>query len=111
MKTTNSLDDLVAAIQLAAQADFPFIIALDGFGGSGKTTLANKLVKQLQDAAILQVDDFIKTPAPEQGYPYDYDAFEDSLRRIKTDETIISRTYDWKTDTLCASSRPTKGPR
>ncbi len=34
------------------------MIAIDGVGGSGKTTLAESLVKELQDCVIIQLDDF-----------------------------------------------------
>lgn len=36
----------------------PVIIAIDGFGGAGKSTLAKDLKKELQSAAIVEVDDF-----------------------------------------------------
>jgi len=36
----------------------PIIIAIDGFGGAGKSTLAKDLKSQLQSAAIVEVDDF-----------------------------------------------------
>ncbi len=36
----------------------PVIIAIDGFGGAGKSTLAKDLKKELQSATIVEVDDF-----------------------------------------------------
>lgn len=37
----------------------PILIAIEGFGGSGKTTLAYKLADILEDAFIINIDDFI----------------------------------------------------
>lgn len=36
----------------------PVIVAIDGFGGAGKSTLAKALKNELQSAAIIEVDDF-----------------------------------------------------
>lgn len=36
----------------------PVIIAIDGFGGAGKTTFAKSLQTELQSATIVEVDDF-----------------------------------------------------
>jgi uridine kinase len=37
----------------------PILIAIEGFGGSGKTTFANKLADILGDAYVISIDDFI----------------------------------------------------
>lgn len=36
----------------------PAIIAIDGFGGAGKSTLAKDLKNELQSATVVEVDDF-----------------------------------------------------
>jgi uridine kinase len=36
----------------------PVIVAIDGFGGAGKSTLAKELKNELQSATIVEVDDF-----------------------------------------------------
>jgi uridine kinase len=36
----------------------PVIIAIDGFGGAGKSTFAKSLKKELRSATIVEVDDF-----------------------------------------------------
>jgi uridine kinase len=36
----------------------PYIIAISGFGGAGKTTLANALKGKLEDAQIVSIDSF-----------------------------------------------------
>jgi uridine kinase len=37
----------------------PILIAIEGFGGSGKTTFAKKLASVLGDAYVINIDDFI----------------------------------------------------
>lgn len=39
--------------------DGSYIIAIDGFGGSGKSTVAEKLAGYLSDSFIIEMDDFI----------------------------------------------------
>ena len=39
------------------KSDEPFIIAIDGAAGSGKTTLAQKLLKDLSDVQVIHMDD------------------------------------------------------
>ena len=39
------------------KSDKSFIIAIDGPAGSGKTTLAQKLVNDLSDAQVIHMDD------------------------------------------------------
>jgi uridine kinase len=39
------------------ESDEPFIITIDGPAGSGKTTLAQKLVNDLSDAQVIHMDD------------------------------------------------------
>jgi uridine kinase len=39
------------------ESDEPFIIAIDGPAGSGKTTLAQNLVNDLSDAQVIHMDD------------------------------------------------------
>ena len=41
----------------------PLVLALDGRCGSGKTTLANALVRQFPASAVLRTDDFYLPPA------------------------------------------------
>ncbi len=43
---------------LAHPTNRPLIIAVSGFGGAGKTTLANKLKIQLTDAQVVCIDSF-----------------------------------------------------
>jgi uridine kinase len=50
--------DLVAA-EIKKNSDYPVLIDIEGFGGSGKTTFAGKLGKVLGNTYIVHIDDFI----------------------------------------------------
>ena len=45
--------------QLQAGPHSPVLIAIEGFGGAGKTTFANNLAKVLKDTYVVHIDDFI----------------------------------------------------
>ena len=48
---------------LAQHPTKPFVLALDGRCGSGKTTLADRLAKQFPASIVLHTDDFYLPPA------------------------------------------------
>jgi len=87
-----SLAELITRIDLAQ----PRIIAIDGPAGAGKTTLANRIAKQVEgEAAIVHMDDL-------------YDGWEDALTaqltRTLTQQILAPvragkifgyRKYDW----------------
>lgn len=50
---------LLSEIRLRAGDGSRFVIAISGFGGSGKSTTAEKLAAQLGDAIVIHLDDFI----------------------------------------------------
>jgi uridine kinase len=53
------MQEILTAIQKLKQPkDRPLLIAISGFGGSGKTTLANELKAQLEGAQIVTIDSF-----------------------------------------------------
>lgn len=53
------LERIVASIKYGNSRRKPVLIAIDGFGGSGKTTFAEKLQAALGDAYVINIDDFI----------------------------------------------------
>jgi uridine kinase len=91
--TTKGLSDYIIK---TSEAFSPYVIAVDGFGGSGKSTLCNHLSKLLTDSMIIQTDDFIKSPHEPNVFEHDWQAIEDKvLKRIKTDNAITVKIYDW----------------
>jgi uridine kinase len=53
------LENLTLAIKEKVKDKNPFIIALSGFGGAGKSTVANKLANLLGSTDIVSIDDFM----------------------------------------------------
>lgn len=53
-----SIEEITHQIEKSEKAR-PILIALDGYGGSGKTTIAEKLKVALGDAYVVSIDDFI----------------------------------------------------
>jgi uridine kinase len=53
----SSIDEIASKIKQIQKT--PVLIGVEGFGGSGKTTLASKLKDALQDTYIIGIDDFI----------------------------------------------------
>ena len=84
----------------------PFLIAIDGMCGSGKTTLANFLAKEL-DASLFHMDDFFLQPhqrtearLSEPGGNVDYERFkEEILDHITDTDGVTFRPFsckEWK---------------
>jgi len=54
-----NIESIATAITQGSRQHKPVLIAIEGFGGSGKTTIADKLKASLDDAYIINIDDFI----------------------------------------------------
>lgn len=67
------------------------IIAVDGFGGAGKTTLASDLAAQL-DAQVVHTDDFASWEEPLEWWPRLRDQV---LVPISVDQAGRFQRYDW----------------
>jgi uridine kinase len=74
----------VAAIRdaIAARADRPLVVALDGRSGTGKSTLA-RLLRSSVDAALVEADLF-------------YRDMPDDQRAALTPEEGVARYFDWE---------------
>jgi uridine kinase len=105
------LDSFVAAladrIKSIAPGDSTTLIAIDGRGGSGKSTIADSIVELLAPrAAVLRVDNFFKPLAewqPEFGRSIPHLRWEDFhavLAALRTGGTARYRPYDWRGDRL-----------
>lgn len=92
--------------KFAETAHRPFLIAIDGNCGSGKTTLANYLAKEL-NASVFHMDDFFLQPhqrtearLSEPGGNVDYERFkEEVLDHVADADGITYRPFscrEWK---------------
>lgn len=100
-----NLTDTVSVIKQNDKQNKPVLIAIEGFGGSGKTTIANKLKDALLDAYIINIDDFIiKSKLTELSW--DKGAFDrERLERqvlipATTGKEIAYQKLIWAKDTL-----------
>lgn len=96
----NSIRELVDYIKKKSTKKIPFLVGISGFAGSGKSTISRELSQLLNNATIIHVDDFIKfsNNGAKPNYPHDWYAIEELvLKRLHTGK-VISRTYDWKTN-------------
>lgn len=97
--------EIAASIQGGKHASKPVLVAIEGFGGSGKTTFANKLSSSLGNAYVVNIDDFIvKDKLAEPSW--DMGAFD--LERLERQVLIPATTQQpisyqellWETNSL-----------
>src|SRR5919202_979668 len=73
------------------------IVAIDGFGGSGKTELARRLAAALGDAVVVHTDDFARPR--HRGWEWSR-MQQQVLEPLLRDEPARYQRYDWDTDRL-----------
>jgi len=86
------------------------LIAIDGRGGAGKSTLARKLAESLSRATVVEVDDFWlpgtlrpgrEKVIAEPGSDYDWHRLRDQvIWPLSNDEPGRYQRYDWSSDSL-----------
>lgn len=103
--------ELVAFIRTRLTAEAR-LVAIDACGGSGKTTLAAALAREMS-AQIVHVDDFFRSPSTEleraedelgpAGHRFDLDRLRTRvLAPLRTGLAVRPQRYDWETDRLVA---------
>lgn len=96
MADTISRQDLLRRIDRLRSRGRTVLIAIDGWGGAGKTTLAHWLADQLS-AAVVCSDDFSRSGAPQ----WDWSRFaQQVLSPILKGEKALYQRYDWGNDRL-----------
>ena len=109
--TLERAQDVAEAGRSVARADETTIIAIDGPGGSGKTTLAATVAEMIEGATVVHVDDFYRPMPdqeraqldPQQGYQqyFDWQRLRDQvLAPLRARQTARYQSYDWTTGQL-----------
>lgn len=101
-----TLAQIVATIKQTQKPTQPILIAIEGFGGSGKTTIANQLKTILGDAYVISIDDFIIKEKVIATTSWEKDGFDrDRLEQqvlipATTGQPIRYQQLIWQTNSL-----------
>lgn len=109
--TTKSVSDIADAIR--SSDNKPALIAIEGFGGAGKSTVAEKLKTALGNAYVIGIDEFIVKenilkPSWDNG-GFDRSRLEkEVLVPFNSGVPIKYQSLDWESNSL---SEPTQVPK
>jgi uridine kinase len=102
-----TLEAIVGALREELLTQALVVVGIDGPGGVGKTTLARRLVAKLDDAAIVEMDDFYRpienaeraalSPAQGADRYFDWQRLRDDvLQPLRAGRTARYRRYNWE---------------
>jgi len=97
------LAEIVAARARTVNGRRPFVVAIDGCSGVGKSTLAAVLAAML-DAAVIEGDDFYAggvtvrddSPADRAGACIDWTRLRAVVTALRKDQEAVWRAFDWE---------------
>lgn len=98
--------DLIKKIEVTPRQAKTKLMAIDGRGGSGKTTLTCELSKQLKDVTIVAMDDFylpsnLRDNSNPQYFNFNIKRLlREVIQPLSTDKKAIYQRYDWAKDTM-----------
>lgn len=92
-----TLQSLLAKIKSTNRKHLTLLIGIDGFGGSGKSTVAKFLRVNLANASIVEMDDFYSPSLQRADYAR---VKQQVLEPLARNEKASYQIYEWKTDSL-----------
>ncbi|NWQ43248.1 AAA family ATPase [Bacillus sp. EB106-08-02-XG196] len=106
----NNFVQLVRSINSIPKKQSTLLIGIDGCGGSGKSTFANRLKNECSNVTVVHMDDFylpssqlIKTHPAKKNIGADIDwkrVLNQVLEPISQNKEGCYQRYDWETDDL-----------
>jgi hypothetical protein len=92
-----NVENVAHRIQSVATRRATRLVAIDGWGGAGKTRLATELAIRLPSASVVHTDDFAGPHQP----GWDWQRFaRDVLGPLLRDRSAQFQRYDWDADRL-----------
>ena len=107
MHSRTDIEKVLHLIDLRPRDGGPLLIAVDGLGGAGKSTLAAQLSAALPSSSIVEVDDFYRPMTaderarlgPREGYERYFDwrrLLEEAIEPLRKRRRARFRRYDWE---------------
>ncbi|HZC07378.1 MAG TPA: hypothetical protein VE338_17220 [Ktedonobacterales bacterium] len=100
-----TIEQIAAKIKQSSRTTKPTLIGIEGYGGSGKTTVARQLADALGSAYVITIDDFIvkaKLTEPSwDGGAFDLTRLERQvLSPVSHGQPVSYQRLQWETNTL-----------
>lgn len=92
-----SIKDIIQKITELLERKKTILVAIDGRGGAGKSTLAKNLHKEFSNLTIVSLDDFY---LPQVGLPDLERVLKQVIIPLKNNQTTKYQRYDWGTKKL-----------